>query len=199
MRLFDMPDSGNCYKVRLILALLGRRFERVVIDPDAGETRTAEFLALNPYGKVPVLETTPGEFLPESNAILCHLAEGTPYLPAAGMDRARVMQWLFWEQYSHEPNVAVARHWLKHLELDDAKRAELAVRQEKGRTALAVMERRLAEAGWLAADRFTIADIALFAYSHVAPEGGIELAPFPAVRAWIARIEATPGFVPLSA
>jgi glutathione S-transferase len=199
MRLFDMPDSGNCYKVRLILALLGRRFERVVVDPDAGETRTAGFLAINPYGKVPVLETAPGEFLPESNAILCHLAEGTPYLPATGMDRARVMQWLFWEQYSHEPNVAVARHWLKHLELDDAGRAELAVRQEKGAAALAVMERRLAEADWLAAGRFTIADIALFAYSHVAPEGGIDLDPFPAVRAWIARIEAIPGFVPLSA
>lgn len=199
MRLFDMPDSGNCYKVRLILALLGRRFERVVIDPDAGETRTAGFLALNPYGKVPVLEAAPGEFLAESNAILCHLAEDTPYLPAAGMDRTRVMQWLFWEQYSHEPNVAVARHWLKHLDLDDAKRAELAVRQERGRAALAVMERRLTEADWLAAGRFTIADIALFAYSHAAPEGGIDLGPFPAVRAWIARIEATPGFAPLSA
>lgn len=199
MRLFDMPDSGNCYKVRLMLALLGRRFERIVIDPDAGETRTAEFLALNPYGKVPVLEVSPGEFLPESNAILCHLAEGTPYLPAAGMDRARVMQWLFWEQYSHEPNVAVARHWLKHLELDEARRAELAVRQEKGRAALETLERRVTEADWLAAGRFTIADIALFAYTHVAPEGGIGLDPFPAVRAWIARVEDLPGFVPLSA
>ncbi|HEV7370298.1 glutathione S-transferase family protein [Arenibaculum sp.] len=199
MRLFDMPDSGNCYKVRLMLALLGRRFERIVIDPDAGETRTAEFLALNPYGKVPVLEVSPGEFLPESNAILCHLAEGTPYLPAAGMDRARVMQWLFWEQYSHEPNIAVARHWLKHLELDEARRAELAVRQEKGRAALEALERRLTEADWLAAGRFTTADVALFAYTHVAPEGGIGLNPFPAVRAWIARVEDVPGFVPLSA
>lgn len=197
MRLFDMLDSGNCYKVRMMLARRGVAFERVEVDVDGGETRSPAFLAKNPYGKVPALEVEPGVFLAESNAILCFLAEGTEWLPAGGLDRARAMQWLFWEQYSHEPYVAVARHWIRHLEITPERAGELEARQARGLAALEVMERHLSRSPWLAPSGFGVADMALYAYTHVAEEGGFDLGPLPAVRDWLARVAARPGHVPM--
>ena len=198
LRLFDYLDSGNGYKVRLLLRQLGIPFELIEVDIMEGETRTEAFLARNPNGKIPTLELEDGAFLAESDAILFYLAEGTKYLPDDRLGRAQVLQWMFFEQYSHEPYVAVARFWLKHLGLDERRRAELADKQEKGRAALGVMERRLAEHDFLVGDSYTIADIALYAYTHVAHEGGFDLSGFPAVRAWLGRVRAQPGHVTIT-
>ena len=195
LRLYDYYDSGNGYKVRLLLSQLGLPFEYVETDILKGETRTPEFLALNPNGRVPVLQLEDGTPLAESDAILFYLAEGTPYLPADKLSRARVLQWLFFEQYSHEPYVAVARFLLRHTEPDDPRRGMLEQRQKGGYAALAVMERHLADNPFFVAGRYSIADIALYAYTHVADQGGLELGSYPCVRAWLARVEAQPGFV----
>ena len=197
MRLFDYPDSGNGYKVRLLLALLGRPYEYVPVDILAGESRTEAFLARNPDGRIPVLELDDGSFLSESGAILFHLAEGTPYLPGDPLERARVLQWMFFEQYSHEPHIATSRFWLKHVALTPWHRERLADKREAGEAALAVMERHLSAEPFFVAGRYTIADVALYAYTHVAPEGGFSLDRHPAVRAWLDRVAAQPGHVPL--
>jgi len=196
-RLHGMSSSGNCYKPHLLMAQLGVPFEWVEVDVIGGETRGAQFRAMNPSGKVPVLEIAPGQYLPESNAILCFLAEGTPLLPADRLARARVLQWLFFEQYSHEPNIAVARFWVRFRGAPPELAEQLARKQHDGHAALAVMERRLARHPFLVDDRYTVADIALYAYSHVAGEGGIELAPYPGVNAWLDRVRAQPGYVPM--
>ncbi len=198
LRLYDYLDSSNGYKVRLLLGQLGIPFELIELDIMKGETRTEEFLAKNPNGKIPLLELEDGTFLPESNAILFYLAEGTPFLPDDRLARAQVLQWMFFEQYSHEPTIAVARFWLKHLGLDEARRAALAERQEKGRAALGVMEGHLQGCSFFVGEAYSIADIALYAYTHVAHEGGFDLGPFPAVRAWLARVAAEPGHVPMT-
>jgi len=199
LTLHDSLHSGNGYKVRLLLRMTGVPFRRVEYDLDAGETRTPAFLALNPNGRVPTVEFEDGRTLWESGAILVRFAEGTPFLPADPDARADVLQWLFFEQYSHEPYVAVVRNWVQHgLPPGDHKPAELAERREKGRAALQVLEDRLAGRDWLAGDGPTIADIALYAYTHVAPEGDIPLEPYPAVRAWCARFAALPGYVPIT-
>jgi len=199
LTLHDSLVSGNGYKVRLLLRWTGVAFRRVEYDLDAGETRTPAFLALNPNGRVPTLEFEDGRTLWESGAILVRFAEGTPWLPADLDERAEVLQWMFFEQYSHEPYVAVPRFWLLHGMPPGAhKAAELAERQDKGRAALAVLEDRLAARDWLVGRAPTIADIALYAYTHVADEGGIALDPYPAVRAWCARIAALPGYVPIT-
>ena len=164
-----------------------------------GETQTPEFRARNPIGKIPILELEDGGYLPESNAILFYLAEGTPYLPDERLARAQVLRWMFFEQYSHEPYVAVARFWLKHLGLDEARRAELAERQEKGRAALGVMERHLASRSFFVGEAFSIADIALYAYTHVAHEGGFDLTELAAVQAWLGRVRDQPGHVEITA
>ncbi len=195
LRLYDDHDSGNGYKVRLLLAQLGLAYEYVEKDIMKGETRTPEFLALNPNGRIPLLQLEDGTALPESNAILCYLADGTPYLPADRLDRARVLQWLFFEQYSHEPYIAVARFLLRHTAPDDPRRSMLGERQKGGYAALGVMEGHLAERPFFAANRYTIADIALYAYTHVADQGGFELGSYPELRAWLARVEAQPGYV----
>lgn len=195
LRLYDYHDSGNGYKVRLLLAQLGLPYEYVEKDIMKGETRTPEFLALNPNGRIPVLQLEDGAALAESNAILFYLAEGTPYLPADRLDRARVLQWLFFEQYSHEPYVAVARFLLRHTPPDDPRRDMLEQRQKGGYAALGVMEGHLAERPFFVAGRYSIADIALYAYTHVADQGGFELGSYPALRAWLARVEAQPGYV----
>ncbi len=195
LRLYDYHDSGNGYKVRLLLAQLGLPYEYVEKDIMKGETRTPEFLALNPNGRIPVLQLEDGTALAESNAILFYLAEGTPYLPADRLDRARVLQWLFFEQYSHEPYVAVARFLLRHTPPDDPRRDMLEQRQKGGYAALGVMEGHLAERPFFVANRYSIADIALYAYTHVADQGGFELGSYPALRAWLARVEAQPGYV----
>ena len=198
MRLYDYLPSGNGYKVRLLLTLLGIPFERVELDIVAGATRTPEYLAINPNGRIPVLETDEGIHLAESNAILFFLADGTPFLPPRSLDRARVLQWMFFEQYNHEPNIATSRHWIQHLELTDERRARLEEKHELGHDALRVMEAHLSSHEFFVARRYTIADIALFAYTHVAPEGGFDLAPYPAIRAWIERVASQPRHIPIT-
>jgi glutathione S-transferase len=197
LTVYGMADSGNCYKVKLALEQLKRAHRWVEVSTTRGETRTAAFLARNPNGQVPTLELEDGSFLPESGAILHYLAEGTPLLPADRLPRARVLQWMFFEQYSHEPCIAVARAILRYQPPDSPRRAELPRLQERGRKALAVMEQHLAKEPFLAAGRYTIADIALYAYTHCAADGGFDLAAYPAVNAWLARVRAQPGHVPL--
>jgi glutathione S-transferase len=199
LTVFGMADSGNCYKVKLALEQSRISYRWVEIDTTRGETRTPEFLARNPNGKVPVLELEHGGFLAESNAILSYLAHGTPLLPEERLERARVLQWMFFEQYSHEPYIAVARSILRYHPADSPRRAELPRLHERGRQALEVMERQLASEPFFAAARYTIADIALFGYTHCAADGGFDLQPFPAVRAWLARVRARAGFVPMHA
>jgi glutathione S-transferase len=200
MRLHDNVSSGNGYKVRLLLAQLGVSFERIEYDIDRAETRTPEFLReINPNGRVPVLETGNGEFLPESNAILFYLADGTPYLPDERFERARVLQWMFFEQYSHEPNIATPRFWITHnIEMTEERRLSLETKRKLGYAALGVMEGYLGDRDFFVADRYSIADIALYAYTHVAGEGGFALDLFPAVRAWLERVRAQPGHVPIT-
>ncbi len=198
MKLYDDPISGNGYKVRLLLAQLGQPFEYVPLDITSGETRTPTFLAKNANGRIPVLELDDGACLPESNAILWYLAEGTPLLPETRLDRARTLQWMCFEQYSHEPNIATLRFWA-HAGLLDARAAFVAEKRTNGEAALRVMEQHLAAHRYFAAERYTIADIALYAYTHVAHEGGFDLAPYPALRAWLERIRAQPGYVAIDA
>ena len=200
LRLHDNLSSGNGYKVRLLLAQLGMPYERIEYDIDRGETRTTEFLeGINANGRVPVLETEGGEFLPESNAIIYYLAEGTPLLPEDPLEKARVLQWMFFEQYSHEPNIATPRFWATHgVEMTEERRIGLRQKRELGYAALGVMERHLARENFFVGGRYTIADIALYAYTHVAHEGGFDLDPYPAVRAWIGRVSSQHGHVPIS-
>lgn len=193
MRLYGMRVSGNCWKAAQILRLTGHDHEWVETDANTGATRTPEFLAVNPAGKVPALVLDDGAVLVESNAILLHFAEGTPWLPPPGLPRTRVHEWLFFEQYSHEPYVAVARNiitWRREAHLHADRLADCAAR---GAQALDVMERRLATHPWLAGDAPTVADLALFAYTHRADEGGFDLERWPGVRAWVARAAALPG------
>ena len=198
MRLYDYLPSGNGYKVRLLLTLLEVPFERIELDIVDGETRTPEFLAKNPNGRIPLLETDEGIHLAESNAILFFLADGSPFLPDRSLDRARVLQWMFFEQYNHEPNIATSRHWIQHLELTEERRARLEEKRELGHEALRVMEAHLSRNEFFVGRRYTIADIALFAYTHVAPEGGFELEPYPSIRAWIDRIQSQPRHIPIT-
>jgi glutathione S-transferase len=201
LRLHDSASSGNAYKVRLLLTQLGIPFERIEYDTDHGATRTSEFLStINANGRVPVLELDDGRCLPESNAILWYLAEGTPYLPGAdghGEDgrwqRAQVLQWMFFEQYSHEPNIATVRAWLTHgVEMTPERVAALPGKRNSGEAAQAVMEHHHTTRRFFVGERYTVADIALYAYTHVAHEGGFDLAPYPAVRAWLGRVAAEP-------
>ena len=198
LRLYDYLDSGNGYKVRLLLRLLGRPYQLVPMDILRGETRTPEFLAKNPNGRIPVLEFPDGRCLAESNAILFHLAEGTPLLPSDAFERALVLQWMCFEQYSHEPNIATVRFWKRHLTLDAGKQAQLASKVEQGYAALGVMQQHLAQRSCFVAERFSIADIALYAYTHVAHEGGFNLEQYPAVLAWLERCAARPGYVAMT-
>ena len=199
MHLFDYLDSGNGYKVRLLLAQLGQRYDWTELDIDAGKTRTPEFLKRNPNGRIPTLALDDGTNLAESNAILWYLAEGTPFVPVDRLGRAQVLQWMFFEQYSHEPYVATPRYIVKHLPADHARRAELPDRLARGRAALAVMETHLATRQFFVTERYSIADIALYAYTHVAHEGGHDLAPYPYVGAWLKRVATQPRHVPLTA
>ncbi len=198
LRLYDYLPSGNGYKVRLLLSHLGRDYELVELDLAGGETRTPAFLAKNPNGRIPLIEWDDGRRLAESNAILFHLAEGTPYLPADPWERAQALQWLFFEQYSHEPYIAVARAWLKLTGLDEARRAALPEKQRLGYQALQVMEQHLAGRDLFVGGAYSIADIALYAYTHVADEGGFDLAGYPAIGAWLARVAALPGHVAIT-
>jgi len=197
LTVYGMADSGNCYKVKLALEQLQVPYRWVEVSTAKGETRTREFLARNPNGQVPTLQLEDGQYLPEAGAILCYLAEGTPLLPAGRLERARVLQWMFFEQYSHEPCIAVARAILRYQPPDSPRRAELPRLRERGDKALAVMELHLAREPFFAAGRYSVADIALYAYTHCAADGGFGLARYPAVVAWLARVRAQPRHVPL--
>jgi glutathione S-transferase len=202
LRLHDNAGSGNAYKVRLLLTQLGIPFERIEYDTDRGTTRTPEFLASkNPNGRIPVLELEDGRCLAESNAILWYLAEGTRFLPTAEGEesrwqRADVLRWMFFEQYSHEPNIATLRHWITHkLPMTPEREAAAPGKRKWGLAALEVMERQLSGRRFFVGERYGIADIALYAYTHVAGEGNFDLGPFPAVRGWIERVAAEPGHI----
>ena len=193
MRLYDYTASANCYKVRLLLAQLGLAYERVPVDIFGGESTTPAYRAKNPAGRTPVLELDSGETIAESNAILLFLAEGTALMPDGLPARARVWQWLFFEQNLFEPNVGTARFW--RLTGRDGERPEVfAARLESARAALAVLDDGLRGREFLA-DGYTVADVSLYAYAHVAGDAGIDLSAYPAVRPWLDRVEATPGFV----
>jgi glutathione S-transferase len=196
--LYDSQISGNCYKVRLLLAHLGMQYERREVDVIDRSNRLELLGDVNPALRVPTLILDDGRPLAESNAILCYLAEGTPYLPAASFERAKVLQWMFFEQYSHEPNIAVVRFWVAFAGAP-VPDEEIEARRRAGYLALDAMERELAGREFLVADRYTIADIALYAYTHVASEGGFDLAGYRAIGAWLERVGAQPRHVPITA
>lgn len=203
LTLHEFARSGNAYKIRLLLAHLGRPYARREYNILTGETRTPEFLAtVNANGRIPVLQDG-DKFLPESNASLFYLAEGTRYLPANAFDKADTLRWLFWEQYNHEPNIATLRYWATYGGGWDAqppaKHAQIAAKQAAGDEALALMNAHLARRDWLVGDALSVADIALYAYTHVAEDGGFKLATYPNVVAWLARVAAQPGHVPITA
>ena len=197
LTVYGMADSGNCYKVKLALEQLKLPYRWIEVSTTKGATRTQEFLACNPNGQVPTLELEDGSFLPESGAILHYLAEDTPLLPAEKLAHARCLQWMFFEQYSHEPCIAVARAILRYQPPDSPRRAELPKLQERGRQALGVMQTHLSTQPFFAGGRYSIADIALYAYTHCAADGGFDLKAYPAVNAWLARVKSIPGHVPL--
>jgi len=199
MRLHSAPRSGNSYKVRLLLGLLGTRYEIINYDTKGGETHAPGFLEnVNPDGKIPVLELEDGTMLPESGAILLYLAEGTPYLPEEKLERAQVLRWMFFEQYSLLPNLSRPRLWhMWEVEITPQRKAELEQFFEQGYRALSVMERHLRDREFFVGDRPTVADVALYVYPSVAPEGGFDLEPYPVVRGWLDRVAALPGYVPL--
>jgi glutathione S-transferase len=191
--LYDHPASANCLKVRVLLRQLGLEYESVTVDLFSGETRRPEHLARNPDGRVPVLELDSGEMLPESGAILLHLAEGTPFVPAGALDRARVHQWMFFEQNQVEPGIAVARYMAAVGRV--AKAPEVfADRLRQGRRALESLERGLVDE-FVAGPTYTVADIALYGYVHCADDAGADLRDHARITAWLKRVEATPGFV----
>ncbi len=190
MKLYDYLPSGNSYKVRLLLSYLGLEYEHVGVDIIKGETQTKAFRAINPAGQIPLLELADGRRIAESNAILFFLAEGTPYWPKNVFDQAKCLQWMFFEQYKHEPSIAVAR-FIRHYDME-ARSEQLPALAEKGYAALDVMEAHLGVANWFVGGGPTVADIALYAYTHVANEGGFDLSKYPRTRAWLSRVAEHP-------
>jgi glutathione S-transferase len=193
--LHGYSPSGNCHKLRMLLGHLGRTYRWVETDSANGATRTPEYLAKNPNGKVPMVEDDAGRVIVESNAILTWLADGTEYFAGDAWQRAQTLSWMFFEQYSHEPFVAVARFIAGWTPLDSPRRADLPRLRERGNDALGVMDKHLASNDWFSATGYGIADIALFGYTHCAEDGGFDLARFPNVVAWLERVRAQPGFV----
>ncbi len=200
--LHEYAASGNCYKIRLTAALLGLAIERREYDIMKGETRTADFLAnVNSNGRIPVLQDG-HRFLPESNAACFYLADGSALVPADRFERADMLRWMFWEQYNHEPNVATLRFWhgwLGEENWTDVQRAMHPGKVAAGEAALKLMDEHLASRDWLVGGSASLADVALYAYTHVAEGGGFKLADYPKVQAWLKRVEATPGYVPMEA
>ncbi len=198
MKIYADIQSGNCYKVKLLTALLAIEHQWIEVDILKGDTQTPEFLAKNPNGKIPLLELDDGRCLTESNAILNYLASGTDYLPHDAFQQAQVLQWQFFEQYSHEPYIAVARFIAKYLGLPEDRQAEYQNKQAGGHKALAVMEAQLSKTPYLIGECYTIADISLYGYTHVADEGGFDLSGYPAIEAWLARIAAQPSHIKMN-
>lgn len=198
LTLYDNMGSGNGYKVRLLLTQLGVPFRRIEKNVVNGETRQPEFLAVNPNGRIPAVRFGDGRVLAESNAILLYFAEGTAFLPGDKFARAQVYQWLFFEQYSHEPYIAVLRFWRHFLDkLTAMQEARLPELLEKGHAALSLMDDHLKGRQFLVGDSYSIADIALYAYTHVADEGGFDLTPYDSLRGWIGRVQNVPGHIPM--
>ena len=196
MKLYDYLPSGNSYKVRLMLNYLGIKYEHVLLDIHKGETQTDDYKTINPAGQIPLLELGDGRRLAESNAILYFLAEGTPYWPLNSFDQAKVLQWMFFEQYKHEPSIAVAR-FIRMYAMDD-RRGELEKLMPKGAAALTIMETHLATNLWFAGAGPTIADIALYAYTHVAGDGGFNLSDYPNILAWLDRFSDHPKHIKIT-
>jgi glutathione S-transferase len=200
--LHEYPASGNCYKIRLTAAHLGLPLERREYDILKGETRTPEVLAeVTPNGRIPVLQVG-DRFIPESNAACFYLADGSPLVPEDRFDRADMLRWMFFEQYNHEPNVATMRFWLAYVgeeRLSELQRAQLPGKREGGNAALKLMDDHLAHRAFFVGHRLSLADIALYAYTHVAEEGGFDLSAYPAVSTWIARVAEQPGHIPIDA
>jgi glutathione S-transferase len=198
-RLYDYLPSGNGYKVRLVLRQLGLPYELVELDIKTGASRTPEFLAKNPNGRIPTLEVPGKGFLAESHAIIAFLAEGSRLVPADAFERARMWQWLCFEQYNLEPNIGSARFWLASLKKTEEELGQRLVdARRNGFAALDVLEAGLKDRQFLAGGQYSLADIALYAYTHVAPEGGFPLEKYPGIRAWCARVAAQPGHVPIT-
>jgi glutathione S-transferase len=195
IKIYGDIRSGNCYKIKLLAALLAREHEWIHVDILAGDTQSENFLGKNPAGKIPLLELEDGSLLSESNAILNYLADGSALLPAEPFARAKVLQWQFFEQYSHEPYIAVARYISLYLGLPEERRAEYQSKQAGGHKALQVMEAQLQETPYLTGAEPSIADVSLYGYTHVAHEGGFELDAYPAIQAWLKRISTLPGYV----
>jgi glutathione S-transferase len=197
--LYNSQISGNCYKVRLLLAHLGIPYERSELSVTDRSTRAELLGELNPALRVPTIVLDDGRPLAESNAIIWYFGEGTRYVPEDRYERARVLQWLFFEQYSHEPFIAVVRFWVAYSGDPERFAGELDAKRAGGYAALDAMERHLDSRSFLVADRYTIADISLYAYTHVAHEGGFDLSGYPAIRAWLDRVASQPGHVPIDA
>jgi glutathione S-transferase len=197
MKIYGDMRSGNCYKLKLVCELLSLDYQWLDVDILAGEAATPEFKQKNPNAKIPLLELDDGRLLSESNAIINYLAAGSSLIPTDNYQLALVQQWQFFEQYSHEPFIAVARFIAKFLGLPDDRREDFESKQAGGHKALAIMEMQLSKTSFLVGEQMSTADIALYAYTHVAHEGGFELAGYPAVTNWLKRIEAQPGYVPM--
>lgn len=199
--LHEDPVSGNCYKIRLVAAHVGTTLERRRYDITKGETRTPDFLAtVSPLGRIPVLQVGDA-MLPESNAACFFLADGSRWVPEDRFERAQMLRWLFWEQYHHEPNVATLRFWraiLSEAALNDAQRSQLAAKDVAAADAIRVMDEQLATRAFLLGDRPSLADLVLYPYTHVAEEGGVALDAAPHVVAWLTRVAALPGHVPMN-
>jgi glutathione S-transferase len=198
IRLYDYLPSGNGYKIRLLLSQLGVPFERIELDIIKGETRTPEFLRKFPNGRIPAVELDDGKLLFESNAIILYFAEGTPFMPADRFLQAQVLQWLFFEQYSHEPYIASVRFLVIHPDVPDPRRIIIDTMRQRGYDALGVMEEQLKSREWFVGEHYSVADIALYAYTHVADEGGFDLAGYPAIRAWLERVKSQPRHIPIT-
>lgn len=198
MKIYGDIQSGNCYKIKLLCALLDIEHEWVHIDILAGGTRTSEFLAKNPNGKIPLLELADGRCLSESNAILNFIASDSDLLPKDKFQLAKVQQWQFFEQYSHEPFIAVARFIAKYLGMPESRRVEYESKQDGGHKALSVMEAQLIKTPYLVGDKLTTADIALYGYTHVAYEGGFDLSKYPAIQSWLSRVASNPKYVAMA-
>jgi glutathione S-transferase len=193
--LYGMSASGNCYKPALLMHQLKLPFRWIEVDILLRQSRTPEFLSMNPNGRVPLLRLPDGRYLAESNAMLLHLGESTRWLPTDAYQRAKVYEWLFFEQYSHEPYIATVRFWVAFMHKGEEWRDKIAEAMTKGYAALAVMDQQLARTPFLVGDTATLADIALYAYTHVAHEGGYKLDDYPHLRAWLQRFEQQPDFV----
>jgi glutathione S-transferase len=195
LKLYDFLPSGNSYKVRLLLSQLAVPYERITVDILKGETRAPAFLAKNPNGRIPLLEVAPQVYLSESNAIMVYLAKDSALLPHDPWHYAQVLQWLFFEQYSHEPYIATSRYWIALLGKEQEYRDALAEKRAPGQAALRIMNQHLAQHDFFVAGRYSIADIGLYAYTHVAPEGGFELTAYPNILAWLDRVASQPAYI----